>query len=917
SDLVERYGLRATPPPEVKALQDKKSGITAQELKEQKKKEREQERADKKAQRNEEKAAAKKAQSTARKVKAAPPIVFPIEDERLPIVAPRVADLPDGRPVPARPIPCRDFGAVPPKFVTYLIQSWTFLTLYGKPLKLYPVNLDAFIYALSHQGQDPPATLLDEVFGTLIAIACDEWLSRTSATAAARGSTPATTADDALVAASSPPLAAAHSRYLRAFARLSDDERAAVDGWYHWHPGRWTKGGREGQRSSAGRPASAFGRFRAWEVALVGVLRDWVPARKFEDKWALLWALIGGEEHEGEVEENNLQMEEIVEPPVKPAESVEQPAHDPMQIEGDNEVAPPARATNGVGAEAAVANGKAAVHEDGGETAKETKNGVKIAAEGEGEEDELVKDESAVAEAGDENDDSSPPPVAGSSRRGRRRGVSAATTEASEDGNSAADSRVDDGHGDYDDPMDEDGDSDAVDDDDDDDYDELAQTSSRGSGASTGRRRSGRKPALSERARANAAQAAPRKRRRLRGSLDPDPDADYLRAPKPSSSSAPSRPSRGSTPADRPSRATVASSAASTSPDPVALTLRLLWFLVEECVGPSAMVRDTVDRALERIVENRKERRDLAKEFKDLAVQRSEAERQQRLLTARQSSEVEGETPGTEPGSEEAPSESGDSVEHGEEGPPRAKSRVEKLREDQARRDRESRLRASQSAQSRAQEKAYAKALRVHADALARIESLEYTLLVRQVSLDRLDAHLEALARMPSLGRDRARARYYYLDVALGAAPPGSGLEKSSLGKQNQASTDGGAEWMAGRLLVEEFEDGEDKWRVDVGDVEGVWGYYETVEELDTLKDWLDTRGIRERDLLAELVKSEDIIAASMVKRRTDMAAYLDPKPEAPAGRPKRITRQKDGDCGVDFLRYVNKWGDAAAGKGN
>ncbi|KAJ3073966.1 hypothetical protein HDU99_001819, partial [Rhizoclosmatium hyalinum] len=264
---------------------------------------------------------------------------FPIDDLELLEVAPRESQ-------PNAPALCRDFGAVPADFTPYLIQSWNFLTIYGKPLRLHPFTLDNYIKAL----EAPKCNLLHETMAALINQACYIRLtaltqaysqggrvqgaalssaiaSHTGPSSGAVVPTPTETEGSAtdltssrvtntdpyyphktLSATSSAASAEQYALFESKLVQLTDFERLAIDQWYKWYIGRWADPARDAlhpmaastRRSGGGSkiPASAIeftvaGRLRAWEVAFLGFIRDCVSEADFSQKWKVLNVLVG------------------------------------------------------------------------------------------------------------------------------------------------------------------------------------------------------------------------------------------------------------------------------------------------------------------------------------------------------------------------------------------------------------------------------------------------------------------------------------------------------------------------------------------------------------------------------------------------------------------------------------------------
>ncbi|KND02885.1 uncharacterized protein SPPG_01966 [Spizellomyces punctatus DAOM BR117] len=247
----------------------------------------------------------------------AKPLRFPMEDLELLKLAPR----PKSLGIPDRPEPSRDFGEIPEHLTTALMEVWTFLAVYGKPLQLYPFTLDEFIKSLSHQAAHPRAVLIHEAFGSLLAVACQEWSNKLDASAthvipipdfASIDPTKATPGELFLL-----DKREAVEQYKAVYQALTDDEKAALDQWWKWEPGRWSTG-YESQKVNAygsGKQGPGAGRLKAWEIVLAGVVRDWLQLERFPRKWAIVSHLLGGlRQQEDQVdvtdEQDDIAMEE-------------------------------------------------------------------------------------------------------------------------------------------------------------------------------------------------------------------------------------------------------------------------------------------------------------------------------------------------------------------------------------------------------------------------------------------------------------------------------------------------------------------------------------------------------------------------------------------------------------------------------
>ncbi|CAG8833129.1 955_t:CDS:2, partial [Racocetra persica] len=132
------------------------------------------------------------------------------------------------------------------------------------------------------------------------------------------------------------------------------------------------------------------------------------------------------------------------------------------------------------------------------------------------------------------------------------------------------------------------------------------------------------------------------------------------------------------------------------------------------------------------------------------------------------------------------------------------------------------------------------------------------------------DKRKYALPRILPLGRDRFYNKYYYTDC-IGAAVG----EKYGTGRifvetpsayDLQIMTEKEEQRFNKRRKVEEISFGSGS------DNQTKWGYYEDVNQVEELRQWLNTKGIRELALSNELSARYQDISSSMNKRQQDMA---------------------------------------------
>ncbi|TPX43055.1 hypothetical protein SeMB42_g04877 [Synchytrium endobioticum] len=229
---------------------------------------------------------------------------LPVEDLELLSLPPR----PDQVPI-ARPTPSADFGAVPQACVPDLLVVWSFLSVFGKSLHLSSFSLDDFMNALSYKGSKTSALLI-ETFGCLLHVACVEWAYKIDAAIKATPQSPTFIIDTTGIMPPEHKVALRFDEEVRptveacdeSYMKLSVDERASLDQWWKWYPGRWHNG-MDGHKPSVAaalantkseRSIPNSKRMRAWEVVLAGLIRDWIPHDSLPCKWTLLALLLGG-----------------------------------------------------------------------------------------------------------------------------------------------------------------------------------------------------------------------------------------------------------------------------------------------------------------------------------------------------------------------------------------------------------------------------------------------------------------------------------------------------------------------------------------------------------------------------------------------------------------------------------------------
>ncbi|KAF0468964.1 ddt domain protein [Gigaspora margarita] len=150
-----------------------------------------------------------------------------------------------------------------------------------------------------------------------------------------------------------------------------------------------------------------------------------------------------------------------------------------------------------------------------------------------------------------------------------------------------------------------------------------------------------------------------------------------------------------------------------------------------------------------------------------------------------------------------------------------------------------------------------------------KLEEEEIALQKREEQIEK-DKRKYALPRILPLGRDRFYNKYYYTDC-IGAAVG----EKYGTGRifvetpstyDLQIMTEKEEQRFNKRRKVEEASFNSDS------DNQTRWGYYEEISQVEELRQWFNTKGIRELTLSNELTARYQDISLSMNKRQQDMA---------------------------------------------
>ncbi len=160
--------------------------------------------------------------------------------------------------------------------------------------------------------------MLPEVFAALVAVACREWgqtlpknseqsLSSVPLEEADTGGMVTSSSNENLAGQdgdiSKEDIGAApmpiqkdgdELEFEAAYQLLSPDEKVALDQWWKWYPGRWSS---PDDKNWQGYGASRT-RLKAWQVALAGIIRDWIPREELRQKYTILKLLISDHSEE-------------------------------------------------------------------------------------------------------------------------------------------------------------------------------------------------------------------------------------------------------------------------------------------------------------------------------------------------------------------------------------------------------------------------------------------------------------------------------------------------------------------------------------------------------------------------------------------------------------------------------------------
>ena len=187
------------------------------------------------------------------------------------------------RPKALRPKPCFEIENIAEEHKLSLVQSYAFLYAYGPALKLYPFIFQDFLLALDSKKTQ---SLIPEIFGSLLAVACKEYQGKfDSNTGLNRYALQFPAQDENGNWSSNKDESELIGALAGAYQEFNVNERAAVDQWYKWRPGQWLHVANEDTDRSVAR-------LKAWPVALFGLVRDWFQSEPSIIKWNILYKIL-------------------------------------------------------------------------------------------------------------------------------------------------------------------------------------------------------------------------------------------------------------------------------------------------------------------------------------------------------------------------------------------------------------------------------------------------------------------------------------------------------------------------------------------------------------------------------------------------------------------------------------------------
>ncbi|KAI9337603.1 hypothetical protein DFJ73DRAFT_848983 [Zopfochytrium polystomum] len=873
------------------------------------------------------------------------PITFPIPDEELPTRAPRPLIDDDGVPYPQDPGFVSDFAPIRPDDLHGALMVWDFMVTFGKQLKLYPMNFHDFLQSLS--PSHPTSPLLAEVFGSLMHLACREFATKlSSGTASSRLLSPPAS-DDSEAAVAMHSDGSFEAKFAKYYHKLSEVETVCIDQWYRWYPGRWATDKKDKSRDQ---------RLRAWEVALIGFLKDVDFSGRLEaQRWSILSALVCLEELSGEakmeeVAPQNAEIADASKPSTENGGTVSEKIeatvngtteHESAELAGD--VSMDSALPNGGEPSAGVANGAAGdVPMSSGQPLESADPNSSSAVEG-------VASKLRKRRPPEPAEQKPEPGMnGGGERRSSRKRQKISTYREDYDNDFGDD------FGEYTEDVVPAPDGDAGDMDYKDDHSSCAPSpKGRGSTARASRTRGAGELEVATNGRAANA---------LGSSVGNTPEPFPM---TPTTSSGPGLPATagsggggrrrggGLGSGGQSARGAGASKGIQDHPVEVEILIKtasrgflnisaidrlsILHAIVEELGQSASLVKESVEASIDRIADIRKELKDMLKEFKDLESARSELEEKEKeRLLAEKAAEEEAALAEAQKQKEEV--YDADLLRNS------TSLRLKKLREDTQRKREAERLKKAEQNRQRQEQREHKRAQ----EERRKQDEAERALTLRRAALEAELLFCIGTSRVSCIGRDRHSRRYWWLDHNLGTShvvPPAGDKALSSPGAgavvsnkaaakaaEDSADADRSAaqdvvryfetlEWGTGLLLVEEVQMVPGEEMLERG-LATRWAAVDSPEKLETLLRWLDPRGIRESDLIQGIERIREPLEFGMRCRQQYLEGYPTPETDndtktsdgeaaaAGAAKAKSKTTTTTTARTLPHMLYVNDWFD-------
>ncbi|KAJ3262693.1 hypothetical protein HDU77_000274 [Chytriomyces hyalinus] len=781
--------------------------------------------------------------------------------------------------------------------------------------------------------------------------------------------TPATANGTAPLSATNAASSQFHSLYMSKFAELTEFEQMAVDQWFKWSPGKWADPVKDVVRSSqtpqsnwrnstsstsAGAAKSSkaaiqytvTGRLRAWEVALVGFVRDCVTEVEFANKWKVLATLVGAVPISEEEEEHGNEL-------------AEQTKEDDMAVEQD----------------------------DGGEEEEDgtsTLNGGSLKRELSVDVPEDTADPSPVAETAVPSTDQAAPAAKdeepGSRGRRKRRKVDSYYANGTEEALAEVDDEKDDSFV-AEDPV---------------------------SAPSSGFRRTTRKqwhedtnsttlasatttaaPTRSSGRSTRAALAATQSaltQAQLESLTEQQPGSPSLLSPN--EKDKPAKDEDGDEDEEmadgeeadthhQPATSTPAPAAATTTTTtttkkshkfnpfktprpvkekvveaegihqmahlldstsrgftalPVADRLALIKIMAEQWAAQTTPLRTFMDACHEKVAEvKRYKRENFGKEQRAVAVARYELSEKLQAKADEEAAALSKEEAPSEDEVDEKLAAGVDADDTAENGDAESNAhnedstaamgagdddsdddddavhlsasalRMRRVRKDLAKKKEKERIQREENARLKLEKKEKDREMKALAEEKKRVEDLEQAFYQKQLDFEAENLIASAVSRMTPLGSDRNYNKYWWFDNYCGLIPKRVMPCEVNFWNVSPFASSGFA---TGVLLVEEIG-GSSVEGIDAPPVHDVtvleqglvagtrWGYLSTPQEVDVLVQWLDSRGIREQALIDHVKKARELMEVAMANRLEMLSRNACKVVEAGQQQQQQLTRRR------------------------